>query len=231
MKRYLDLGPCYKGFQGVKDWDYYLSAWHGRSRFDKIKRLLAGEKVSYILDIGCGNGFFLKRILPDAKKYGVDIVDAKDIKAFHYVRSNIEVGLPFRSESFDSLIAGEVIEHILDTEYFLEECFRILRSGGFMILTTPNLCSLKNLFLIFQGKQPFGVDFSIGKGTGHIRAFSPQALIFLVKKTGFRIEHICSDRLPLPFASPNSEKMLKIEQIMGDVFKRWGNSFVVKVRK
>lgn len=231
MEEQRDLSSCYEGFQRVQDWDYYLTAWHGRSRFKKIKKLLNREKVAHILDIGCGNGFFLRRILPNALKYGIDVVDIKESSGFYFVQSNIEYGFPFKNESFDALIAGEIIEHLLDTEYFLRECLRILKKGGFVVLTTPNLCSLKNLIRMLWGKQPIAVDFSIGGGTGHIRSFSPQALIFLIKKAGLHIEYICGDRLPIPFASENNQMVLKIEEKMGDVFKRWGNSLVVKARK
>jgi 2-polyprenyl-3-methyl-5-hydroxy-6-metoxy-1,4-benzoquinol methylase len=220
-----------KGFQKVEDWEYYLTAWHGRSRFEKTKKLLNNEKVERILDIGCGNGFFLREIAAGAEKYGIDIVDIEKPNDFFYVQANLEHGFPFANESFDTLIAGEMIEHLLNTDNFVRECYRILEPGGCLIMTTPNLCSLKNLFLLIQGKQPIAVDFSVEEGVGHIRAFSPESLQRILGKAGFVIVGLYTDRLPIPFAPPKSEFFLKIEQRLSDIFRRWGNILVVKARK
>jgi len=54
----------------------------------------------------------------------------------------------------DIIIAGEIIEHIYNTYKFLEECSRIIKKGGFLILTTPNLCSFKNRLKVLFGKLP-----------------------------------------------------------------------------
>lgn len=220
-----------KGFQDLDDWSYYLRAWHGRSRFEKIKELLRNERNARILDVGCGDGFFLREIEPHAEKFGIDIIDIQNPNDFSFIRANLEDGFPFESESFDTLIAGEMIEHLLKTDYFINECHRILRKNGCLILTTPNLCSLKNSFLVILGRQPIGVDYSLDNGVGHVRAFSPAAMREILKRGNFQIEILKSDRVPLPFAPPNSDFFLKIEQKLADLFRRWGNILIVKARK
>jgi len=219
-----------RGFHTVKDWEYYLTAWHGRSRFKKAKELLELESIDRILDIGCGDGFFLKTVATKADKYSVDIIDVKKSKDYIYTKADLEEGLPYKDGVFDALFAGEIIEHLFDTDNFVRECYRILINDGFIVLTTPNLCSLKNLFLMLLGRQPIAVDFSLEEGVGHIRAFSPIAIRRLLKKAGFKIECLHTDRLPIPFA-PANNFFLKIEQKLGEFFSRWGNILIVKARK
>ncbi len=220
-----------RGYHSIANWEYYLEAWHGRSRLKKARELLKSESISRILDVGCGNGFFLRTIETGADKYGVDIINMEKYEEEIYIQTDIEDGLPFKNEVFDALFAGEIIEHLLGTDNFLRECFRVLRHNGFIVLTTPNLCSLKNLFLMLLGKQPVAVDFSLEEGVGHLRAFSPEALQKILKKSGFTLQNLCTDRLPIPFAPPKSSLFLRIEQILGDIFRRWGNILIVKARK
>ncbi|MBT9168924.1 MAG: putative S-adenosylmethionine-dependent methyltransferase [Syntrophomonadaceae bacterium] len=68
--------------------------------------------------------------------------------------ADVSRGLPFQSAFFDAVFGGEIIEHQIDDQYFLEECNRVLRAEGIQVLTTPNLVSLGNRFLMFLGKPP-----------------------------------------------------------------------------
>jgi len=231
MSRRDNINKFSRGYHSVKNWEYYLSAWHGKSRLKKARELLESESISRILDIGCGNGFFLRTIETEADKYGVDIIEMKKCEEEIYIQTNIENGLPFKNEIFDALFAGEIIEHLFDTDNFVRECYRVLRHNGFIVLTTPNLCSLKNLFLMLLGKQAVAVDFSLEEGVGHIRAFSPEALQKILKKSGFTLKKLCTDRVPIPFAPPKSNFFLKIENKFGDLFRRWGNILIIKARK
>lgn len=46
--------------------------------------------------------------------------------------------IPFKSNTFDSVVAGELIEHLDQPNLFLNESYRILKKKGYLILTTPN---------------------------------------------------------------------------------------------
>jgi SAM-dependent methyltransferase len=70
------------------------------------------------------------------------------------VKGNFQATFPFKGECFDLVLAGEVIEHTFDDEWFLAECHRILKPGGFLIVSTPNLCFSLNRLLVFLGKTP-----------------------------------------------------------------------------
>ncbi len=60
---------------------------------------------------------------------------------------------PF-GKKFDLVIAAVVVEHIVDTDAFLEHCADVLKPGGVLILTTPNLLFGVNRLLMLVGRRP-----------------------------------------------------------------------------
>lgn len=60
------------------------------------------------------------------------------------VQADACAALPFRTGSFDALVSLEGIEHFEDQTGFLRECSRVLRPGGIMVLTTPNVMHLSS---------------------------------------------------------------------------------------
>lgn len=95
-----------------------------------------------LLDVGCGNGWFLQNM----KRYGWDVsgVDL-DPKAVEYCNSlglNAYQGaletVNFPSGSFDVVVLNHTIEHVYRAQVLLDECFRILKKGGSLRLSTPN---------------------------------------------------------------------------------------------
>ena len=64
---------------------------------------------------------------------------------------------PARDHEFDTVVAGDVIEHILDTDFFLEELKRITRPGGTVIVTTPNLGFWLSRLRLLLGRPPWAI--------------------------------------------------------------------------
>jgi 2-polyprenyl-3-methyl-5-hydroxy-6-metoxy-1,4-benzoquinol methylase len=103
--------------------------------------------------------------------------------------------LPFPDETFDVVIAGDVVEHVADQRLFARECARVLRSGGMAFLATPNRFSL--------GLEPhvrlWGVGFlprrvarryvELVRKTpyDHVRLLSSFAIRRLLEREGFRV--------------------------------------------
>jgi SAM-dependent methyltransferase len=91
-----------------------------------------------VLDIGCGSSRIIQD-LPEA--IGLDILMPKlrFLRDRHsrLVRGSI-FSLPFPDDVFDVLICSEVIEHIPDAPPVFEEMTRVLRTGGTLILGTPD---------------------------------------------------------------------------------------------
>lgn len=134
---------------------------------DLIKKI-DEENVKTFLDIGCGNGHLTERIFMknfNADFYGIDMGNGaerakkKGINAFKADLNEIDK-LKFEDNFFDIVFAGEIIEHLVDPDRFLEEIYRILEKNGILILSTPNLAAWYNRFLLLFGYQPFWTDAS-----------------------------------------------------------------------
>lgn len=96
-----------------------------------------------VLDVGCGRGYGFEFIQSDKFRVGVDI----SFEFIYEARANFPnipflcaTGpmLPFENNSFDSVLAFEVIEHIEDDHAFLRQLRSLLRNNGFLAISTPN---------------------------------------------------------------------------------------------
>ena len=166
------------------------------------------EKVR-LLDVGCGDGTQTKKYYEIILKKGkVAFVVGIDINA-HYLSHNgiidFIVGdaryLPFKDESFDLIISTEVIEHFIEGELFLNECYRILKESGVLILTTPNRSRITALprSLIYKIK---GVKYVPGPNPEHVREYTPTELVKILEECGFTVKNVdfiaFNPYLPIP---------------------------------
>lgn len=101
-----------------------------------------------ILDLGCGNGISA-RLLNQANYdvVGTDISSLFLEEARNWENPKLRyqvcdvLELPFDNESFDVICSNELIEHLPDVETALKEMIRVVRKGGKVVLSGPNLCS------------------------------------------------------------------------------------------
>lgn len=112
--------------------------WLGRRVLKVTRRLRASHASRYIrpgkrlLDIGCGDGYFLRRICSQFEEcYGLDRLVGDEVRS----------ELDFPDEWFDCVTMLAVIEHIPQPEETLREIHRVLRPGGTLVLTTPKQSS------------------------------------------------------------------------------------------
>jgi len=118
-------------------------------RFKIMKGLVTPGKDKIIVDLGGGlypvsRGILSKKtfIVDGDKKFNPDIV------------ADLNNTLPFKSGSVDTVIAGEIIEHLINPFRFLLEIKRILKKNGELILSTPNEVDIKSRFRVLFGKLP-----------------------------------------------------------------------------
>jgi len=110
------------------------------------RRKLAKKSHGRLLEVGCGEGNFLRRAQKDFSfACGTDL-SAEGLKnaAGHgliLTRADAQK-LPYKNASFDFLVAFDLVEHLPDPGKFFAEAVRILKKGGELILTTPNPESL-----------------------------------------------------------------------------------------
>ena len=118
------------------------SLWDHIFRYHFALRYVRNRDV---LDVACGEGYGTAAI----KKFGARSVIGVDIdeKTCCHARQkygiDARVGdaarLPFSDASFDTIISFETIEHVADVAKFVDECDRVLRPGGSLVVSTPNV--------------------------------------------------------------------------------------------
>jgi 2-polyprenyl-3-methyl-5-hydroxy-6-metoxy-1,4-benzoquinol methylase len=106
--------------------------------------------------------------------------------------ADLHQSFPYNKNTFDTITAGEIIEHIYDTDFFLEEIKRVLKPNGFLILSTPNIATFGRRLMLLFGINPL-IETSLDQASGHIRYFTKKSLEDLLKKHGF----IQKDKLKL----------------------------------
>lgn len=100
-----------------------------------------------LLDVGCAYGYLLERFTGKASLYGFDVSEHAIEQARTlvpdalYATGSVTDGLPYGDESFNGVMMTDVIEHLTrdDQEQAVRELVRVLRPGGTLYLTTPNL--------------------------------------------------------------------------------------------
>lgn len=187
-----------------------------------LKKILKEINPRRILELGCGEGSLGERIkiLTSAQVYGVDYsqsgVELAKEKGIIAKKADLNKGIPFESNSFDLLISDQLIEHILNTDFFLEECSRVLKKRGYLITITPNLSYWLNRVTFIFGLYPLFLEVStknktFGQGLlkkimkeeeamGHIRVFNLPALEDILKSEKFIVENKVG--IPLSFNMP-----------------------------
>lgn len=162
--------------------------------YDLIVDLITGEtnRPKKLLDIGCGDGSFSARLRKCCEVFGVDVsqkaIDLARRIGVNAYKADISCQeLPFSNEYFDIVYMGDVIEHLLNPDFAIKEVRRVLKSDGFLVLSTPNIASWLNRLLLVVGLQPLSSEVSTVKSfgrygkqditpVGHLRLFTYRAL-------------------------------------------------------
>jgi SAM-dependent methyltransferase len=161
------------------------------TRARRLSNVLATRPRGWLLDLGCYDGQFISRVLGPARQrmVGLDIsaaaLPAAARRGLLPVRAQVEATLPFVSDTFATVVAAEVIEHVFDTQAVVHELARVLAPGGWLALTTPNLVALSGRAQLVLGRSPHNVEFDASPGTsGHIRYFTFDTLERLLHEAG-----------------------------------------------
>jgi 2-polyprenyl-3-methyl-5-hydroxy-6-metoxy-1,4-benzoquinol methylase len=150
------------------------------SRLKKCARIIQSLTPGKMLDIGCCDGSWLRMWQSRGwEPYGIDVSRANVTAASQYVDARVcdlnSDRFPFDDHTFDLIFAGEIIEHLVDTDGFLSEISRCVKPGGHVVITTPNLVSFENRLRIMLGIYPIWVNYNL-EGSGHVRAYTPRIL-------------------------------------------------------
>lgn len=160
-----------------------------------------------LLEIGFGNGNLLYTLSKKYRSvYGVEIsenrigpmklaFEKKETKNVKLMTANVEKCLPFEDEKFDCVVWLDVIEHVVDFHSAMKEINRVLKPGGFIITSTPNIAELRRRIKLLFGKFPStacekneGFDLSMKEpyDRGHLHYFTLSGMKLLYKIHGFK---------------------------------------------
>jgi 2-polyprenyl-3-methyl-5-hydroxy-6-metoxy-1,4-benzoquinol methylase len=168
-----------------------------------VARLLQAEtQCRVVLDIPCGEGAFLERLRElglDGR--GSDIVNRLAVPGAPFTAADMNAPLPFPDGAFDAVVCIDGIEHLERPFDFVRECRRILRPGGLLLASTPNISALRSrwrwLLTGFHNKGKVPLDEHDPNPWHHVNLLSFAELRYLLHRHGFRITAIATNRVKL----------------------------------
>jgi 2-polyprenyl-3-methyl-5-hydroxy-6-metoxy-1,4-benzoquinol methylase len=169
------------------------------SVFDKATR-------GKVLDIGCGDGDYAYNL----KRMGFDVLAADmDVERFKYAdqivfqKCNVTEKLPFADNSFDYILFAEVIEHLKNPYDVIKELSRILKRGGILVLSTPNILNLKSrMRFLFEGCWEYFREIPLEHSQNpkevvwnlHLMPWRYHELEYLLHYNGFKVEGVFTSK-------------------------------------
>lgn len=154
-----------------------------------------------VLDIGCGEGHFAALLVATGARVTAADVAVEPLRRARVAHPDLDLclltpdaPLPFEDRSFDAVWAGETIEHVADTQSWLSELRRVLRSGGALLLSTPDHGPLWRLATALSRRR---FERAFDPRSDHLRFYTRQTLAALLADFGFeRIEVIAAGGPP-----------------------------------
>jgi len=135
-----------------------------------------------VLDVGCGEGYLLRKAARRASlALGVDVAESR-LRATRGGPIELAVAdaqrLPFADASFDRIICTETLEHVADAQLALRELARVLRPGGRLAVSVPHFLCEAILCRLIRGYFEFS--------GGHRRIFTPRTLAQALARAGLQ---------------------------------------------
>ena len=151
-----------------------------------------------VLDLGCDRGGHVRPVVDAGAGKVIGLEKNKNALHFapkgqfaDYAVTDLEQTLPLADDSFDAVLALDVIEHLYERDFFLAEIRRVIRPGGVLFLSAPNIktnwkTTARDLGL-FEFSDP-----------DHKTEYEQRELVAQIEKAGFQIQSIA----PVVFDTP-----------------------------
>lgn len=147
------------------------------SAFSKISKLNRGNLK--VLDVGCGVGGAIDYLKKYGKVFGVDsskiAINFCQNKGYYQLIQADVTQLLLPRDSFDLVVALDIIEHVREDKKLISELFQICQKGGWLVISTVAFQSLWSDFDIFSK---------------HLRRYNKKQFFELLKSSGFKIKKI-----------------------------------------
>lgn len=206
-------------------------------REEAIVHELDPQSTDSVLDVGCAAGRQLFQIADKIKEgHGTDIaqtfVDAGNAHARSKGITNVSLTqgvvehLPFPDSSFDKVVCAEVLEHVYNKDEALLELRRVLKPGGILVITVPNMNAdatwwgrLLRAFRVrsFVSLEQFSEEEIARHGDAHVREFTHRSLVDWVMGQGFTLRDVRSVSF---IDGPYGDSILRV-LLHFTFFRRW----------
>lgn len=154
-----------------------------------------------VLEVGSGEGYGIMELAPITEKYiAVDKYDThisdklNEENDITFIKTEVPPLKGIDNDSVDFVVTFQVIEHIQNDELFLKEINRVLKPGGKLIMTTPN------------------IKMSLTRNPWHIREYNLQQMGNIVKSVfeKFELKGIFGNEKVMDYYQKNKESVAKI---------------------
>ena len=174
-------------------------------------KLIAKYSHGKVLDVGFAGhpNPYLKNVI------GLDMVKADKPQNYIEVHKGDAMNMPFKDKTFDSIVAGDVIEHLENPSKFLRECKRVLKNDGTLVISTPNAAflPLQPLEILFIKKFYFNDT--------HINLFQPRIMYKLLRYAGFNLIKRVGAGMYIPFTRFTLPLPTAFSQHIIYISKKW----------
>jgi 2-polyprenyl-3-methyl-5-hydroxy-6-metoxy-1,4-benzoquinol methylase len=185
---------------GIADYDAYWKQrtlddpWWERVREKEIVVELAAPPKK-VLEMGPGGGhLFWDLHKAGYDMYAVDIaqavIDNLKAPADHVKHCDLNNGLPDFGTRFGAIVGSMVLHHIVRPDVLLEQLKNALEPGGILVLTIPNIVTLKNRVRMLRGKLP-------KMSLSHRNFQTPKEVAELMERKGLKVLRVVSHRKKL----------------------------------
>jgi SAM-dependent methyltransferase len=212
----------------------------------EIKRIAKKQPLETIVEVGSGSGVnlvLLKDLVGVPNLFAIDIVLPDASRAptgVHFIQSDM-LSVPPEMESIqaDAVLMVEVIEHLWNPDASIRCVYRMLKPGGMLVLTTPNLSSIVSRLSLLIGLQPPASEVSservFGRPgdevVGHIRLFTFRSMVEFLRYHGFIVVRAYS----IPAKYTNDTRWSRMAWALDRIFvvlnRRYASRMVVVARK
>ena len=174
-----------------------------KNTHEEVFQLLDQPKTAKIIDIPSGNGAFVLRLKDHGftNVWAVDIQNLMKFEHQQFVVSDMTQKINLDDNSLDSVVSIDGIEHIRSQDSFIKEVHRVLKPGGQLLLSTPNISSLRSRWKWFTTGHHHKCDAPLDEKNPnplhHIAMISYPELRYLLHTCGFQITHVSTNQTKL----------------------------------
>ena len=172
-----------------------------KNTHEKVFSLTGKGQTAKIIDIPCGSGAFVQRLLDNGYKnlIALDVENILEIEHKAFVAGDMTKALPIEDKSIDVLFCIDGIEHISRQFDFVKEVHRILKDDGEFILSTPNISSLRSRWKWFITGHHHKCNAPLNENEPnplhHIAMLSYPEIRYMLHSNGFKIQRVITNRI------------------------------------